>query len=98
SDALEGEARVLARAHAEVISALVRGEDPSAALATLSRQGEAADTIRLVAAVAETGRPLVFLSGGEATVTVTGSGRGGRNQEFALWLHHYLARYGVDGS
>src|SRR5690606_14106433 len=31
SDALEGEARVLARAHAEVISALVRGEDPSAA-------------------------------------------------------------------
>src|SRR5690554_579850 len=29
--------------------------------------------------------PLVLLSGGEATVTVKGSGRGGRNQEFALW-------------
>jgi glycerate 2-kinase len=29
-------------------------------------------------------RPACLLSGGETTVTVTGSGKGGRNQEFAL--------------
>ena len=37
----------------------------------------------------------MLLSGGETTVTVRGSGRGGRNQEFALWLLHYLGRQGV---
>jgi len=31
-------------------------------------------------------RPCVLLSGGETTVTVTGSGRGGRNAEFSLSL------------
>lgn len=31
-------------------------------------------------------RPIVLLSGGEATVTVRGQGSGGRNQEFALAL------------
>jgi glycerate-2-kinase len=30
------------------------------------------------------GAPVCLLSGGETTVTVTGAGRGGRNQEFAL--------------
>ena len=97
SDALQGEARALARAHADVAIALVRREDPSVALATLARPGEAADTIRRLATTWSSGGPLVLLSGGEATVTVTGGGRGGRNQEFALWLHHYLARDGVEG-
>lgn len=39
--------------------------------------------------------PLVLLSGGEATVTVRGNGRGGRNQEFALWLLQELGERGV---
>lgn len=39
--------------------------------------------------------PLVLLSGGEATVTVRGAGRGGRNQEFALWLLEDLGERGV---
>lgn len=39
--------------------------------------------------------PVVLLSGGEATVTVRGDGRGGRNQEFALWLLHHLGTAGV---
>jgi hydroxypyruvate reductase len=30
------------------------------------------------------GRPACILSGGETTVTIRGSGKGGRNQEFAL--------------
>ena len=53
-DALEGEARALARAHA----ALARDAAPGT----------------------------VLLSGGEATVTVTGAGRGGPNAEYALAL------------
>jgi len=39
--------------------------------------------------------PVVLLSGGEATVTVRGDGRGGRNQEFALWLLGALGEQGV---
>ena len=53
-DALEGEARVLAREHA----GLARDAAPGT----------------------------VLLSGGEATVTVTGAGRGGPNAEYALAL------------
>ena len=36
-------------------------------------------------------RPAVLLSGGETTVAVRGSGRGGRNQEFCLALALALA-------
>ena len=35
---------------------------------------------------AETGKPCVLISGGETTVTVRGTGRGGRNAEFLLAL------------
>ena len=38
----------------------------------------------LAAAARQAGRRVVFLSGGELTVTVCGSGRGGPNQEYAL--------------
>jgi glycerate 2-kinase len=61
SDAMQGEARDLALAHA-AIAVQVQGRDqPFAA-------------------------PCVLLSGGEATVTLKGNGRGGRNTEFALAL------------
>jgi hydroxypyruvate reductase len=54
--------------------------------------GEARDIARMHAAIAKeirsSGRPIrppaCILSGGETTVTVRGSGRGGRNQEFVL--------------
>lgn len=39
---------------------------------------------RLAAEARQAGRRVAFLSGGELTVTVTGSGRGGPNQEYAL--------------
>ena len=38
----------------------------------------------LVARAADVGRPVCFVSSGETTVHVTGAGKGGRNQEFAL--------------
>lgn len=61
SDAMEGESRELAKAHAAIALAVVQRNAPFAA-------------------------PCVLLSGGEATVTVRGQGRGGRNTEFVLAL------------
>ena len=57
-------------------------------------EGEAREVARVMAAIAlqvavhgEPRRPpLLLLSGGETTVTVRGTGRGGRNSEFALAL------------
>lgn len=59
-----------------------------------SIEGEAREVARVLSAVAaQTARhgqpepaPCVLLSGGETTVTVRGSGRGGRNAEFLLAL------------
>ncbi|GGJ29094.1 glycerate kinase type-2 family protein [Deinococcus roseus] len=39
--------------------------------------------------------PVVLISGGEASVTVKGTGQGGRNQEFLLWLCWHLREQGV---
>jgi glycerate 2-kinase len=61
SDAMEGEARELAKAHA-------------AMALSVAQRGVPFKT------------PCVLLSGGEATVTVKGQGRGGRNTEFVLAL------------
>lgn len=55
-------------------------------------EGETRDVARVHAAIAKeirvSGRPLkppaCIISGGETTVTIHGSGKGGRNQEFAL--------------
>ena len=55
-------------------------------------QGEAREVAKVIAALAlevrKTGNPVrppaVILAGGETTVTVRGSGKGGRNQELAL--------------
>jgi glycerate 2-kinase len=53
----------------------------------------------MVQSIQEAGQPLappvVLLSGGEAGVRVRGSGKGGRNQEFLLWLAYFLGERGV---
>jgi hydroxypyruvate reductase len=59
SDAIEGEARDVARVHAAVAREVATRGRPFT-------------------------RPAVLLSGGETTVTLRGSGRGGRNAEFLL--------------
>ena len=80
-------------------------------------EGESAEVARVMAAIARqcAGRgqpaapPCVLISGGETTVTVRGSGRGGRNTEFLLALavaldsHPRIAALaadtdGIDGS
>lgn len=62
-------------------------------------EGEAREVAAAHAALAlkarADGKKLAILSGGELTVTVTGNGRGGPNQEYALALAQHLA--GTDG-
>ena len=58
-DAIEGEAREVARVHAAITGQVLRHNQPAPA-------------------------PVVLLSGGETTVTIKGTGRGGRNTEFLL--------------
>jgi glycerate 2-kinase len=61
-------------------------------LLTTYIEGEAREVAKVLAAIAKevraSGRPLVcpacIIAGGETTVTVKGTGKGGRNQEMAL--------------
>ena len=61
-------------------------------------EGEASEVAKVFAAIARfvashnlpTPKPCVILSGGETTVTVKGTGRGGRNAEFLLSLFNEL--------
>jgi hydroxypyruvate reductase len=48
----------------------------------------------VLAAASDRPRPLCVISTGETTVTVTGAGRGGRNQEFALAAAESLTHAG----
>jgi glycerate-2-kinase len=64
-------------------------------------EGEAREVAKVLAGVARSVsdydmpamKPCVLLSGGEATVTVRGNGRGGRNAEFLLALHLALSDF-----
>ncbi len=81
---LEGEARDLGGLHAALALGCARGGER--ALVAL-REAVARGGARIAGSVLTAPqRPLVLLSGGETTVTVRGSGRGGRNAEYALAL------------
>jgi hydroxypyruvate reductase len=86
-DALEG-----ARREADARGYTVQVHD--APVIGDARKAAAAYAERLPRAARKSGRPRCVLSGGETTVVVTGHGRGGRNQEFALALAVPLARRG----
>jgi glycerate 2-kinase len=86
ADALDG-----ARRQAESLGYDVRvREAPIVGEARTAAAEFAAALTALTAA-----RPVCLLSSGETTVTVTGRGRGGRNQEFALALSGPLEALGV---
>jgi hydroxypyruvate reductase len=83
--------------HVHVVPAPITGEARVSARAHLA-------TVSLTLAALP--RPLCVISSGETTVTVVGSGKGGRNQEFALALassleaigsHVVAASIGTDG-
>jgi glycerate 2-kinase len=61
-----------------------------------ARVAAAAHLCALLAMAQTVPRPLCVISSGETTVRVTGRGRGGRNQEFALAMAEPLAEQGVD--
>ena len=69
------------------------------AILSTTIDGEAGDVAGVLASIAQEivhrGRPfrppICLIAGGETTVTVTGNGRGGRNQELALAALHRLA-------
>lgn len=79
-DAIEGEARDTAREMAAMVRAVAEGGLPA------GFHGEPEKTAK---------KPILFLSGGETTVTLRGNGRGGRNSEFMLALA--LALNGAPG-
>jgi len=88
------EVRIVASAAVSLEAAAAAAEAAGVPAAILSDaiEGEARDVGRVHAAIAREvaarGRPfrppVVLLSGGETTVTVRGTGRGGRNAEFLL--------------
>jgi glycerate 2-kinase len=86
-EALDGARQAAARLgyHVVVRETRVTGEARHVAADWLE---EAARTAR------DSTRPLCVLSAGETTVRVTGKGRGGRNQEFALALAPLIGRCG----
>lgn len=76
----------------DAAAALARERGVEAAILSDSIEGEARDVAQVHAAMAREialrnrpfGKPVVLLSGGETTVTLRGTGRGGRNAEFLL--------------
>jgi len=85
--AIEGARRAAERLgyHVHVVREPITGE------ARLAGRAHVADVF---VAVRQMPRPLCIISSGETTVTVTGSGRGGRNQEFTLAMAQSLDETG----
>ncbi|ACL26233.1 Hydroxypyruvate reductase [Chloroflexus aggregans DSM 9485] len=77
---------------AEAALVAARAVGFNAMLLTTYLEGEARDVGQVLAAIAREiatyhrplSRPALMIAGGETTVTIRGSGRGGRNQELAL--------------
>ena len=91
---------IVARPQASLEAAAARAQDAGITPVILgdAMEGEAREVGKLLAGIALQVRrhgqpapsPCVLLSGGETTVTVRGSGRGGRNAEFLLALALHL--------
>lgn len=105
-----GSNEVAARAAARRAQAL----GYSTLLLTTCLEGEAREAARVLAGIGRSTRtagipeapPACVIAGGETTVTVRGSGKGGRCQEFALsaamaiedWADVVVAAFGTDGT
>jgi hydroxypyruvate reductase len=97
--------RVIASARISLEAAAAAAEQAGVPAAILSDsiEGESREVARVIGALARESatrdrpfrKPVVLLSGGETTVTLKGSGRGGRNAEFALALARDID--GLDG-
>jgi hydroxypyruvate reductase len=85
--AIEGAARAAAERgyHVHVVAEPVTGE---------ARVAAAAHVAGVAALLPSLTRPACVIGSGETTVTVTGGGKGGRNQEFAFAMARTLATLG----
>lgn len=92
SDRVQGEARDVAREHAQIVETIRTGLRAGSIRSVPHVSEEVRSELR---ALKPSGGRVVVLSGGETTVSVRGVGVGGRNQEFALWLLKYLKQEGV---
>ncbi|WP_316189747.1 MULTISPECIES: glycerate kinase [unclassified Bradyrhizobium] len=87
---------LIARPRASLDAAIVKTREAGYEVIDLGAdlEGEArevaAEHVRLALDARAQGRRVAILSGGELTVTVTGNGRGGPNQEYALALADLL--------
>jgi glycerate 2-kinase len=72
--------------HVWIIDEPITGEARDAARAHVARVAEASASVP---------RPLCVIASGETTVTVSGSGKGGRNQEFAFAMARPLGAVGT---
>lgn len=98
------ESRMLATAHASLEAAAAVFERAGVPAVVLGDTvtGEAREVAQVIAAIAREivrydrpfARPVALLSGGECTVTIRGSGRGGRCSEFLLALGLSLGESG----
>lgn len=87
SDRLEGEARELGQTHARIAMDLAIELAPDIVKKFATESLTESDTRLTMDKADHRHRPTyLFLSGGETTVTVKGSGRGGRNTEYLLSL------------
>jgi hydroxypyruvate reductase len=89
--ALEGASRAAASLgyHVHIVDEPVLGEARLAAVAYVRHVANAITSLP---------RPICVISSGETTVTVTGPGKGGRNQEFALAMVGELETLGEDAA
>ena len=85
--AIDGAQRAAAERgyHVHIVAEPITGEAREAAAAHVARIAALAGTLR---------RPACVIASGETTVTVTGHGRGGRNQEFAFAMAHTIGQLG----
>lgn len=98
-DAVPGEWRVVARGADALAGAAAEARRLGYEVRLVECEGEAREVGREHAARASHAAPgAAFISGGELTVTMRGSGRGGPNQEYALATALALAdRPGISG-
>ncbi len=92
-----GNGRVAVKAAADTATTLGYSVATIAAPVVGEARTSAAAHLHAVLDVAQPlARPACVISAGETTVEVTGSGRGGRNQEFGLALVEHVARADAD--
>ena len=70
-----------------ILSSSITGNTADVALAHVAIAREALETGNPIRP------PCCIISGGETTVRLTGTGKGGRNQEFALWCAREIANW-----